>query len=158
MPSLLFILLLFLPTSSHVLLSDSLLRLTPLPATICCLARGPLTARRSSLRATLKSISFWLRPPPLKQMRRRLGILNQTRTIGLITHYFRVRSSCQRGVKSCPNPTPSPVYSSSGSNSVNLVCISFLISETQSHFHVYMLFFFFFPFRFNLRFVWFGLG
>ena len=69
----------------------------------------------------LISFSFWLRPLPVKQMRRRLGYSNRRWTLGLITHYFRVWGSSRRPVNSCLNLTASIVYSSSGSNSVTQV-------------------------------------
>ena len=113
--------LVFLPTGAHVLLSVALLPLPPNPSTTYCLAGASLTACPSSLPGKLISFSFWLRPLPVKQMRRRLGYSNRRRTLGLITHYFRVRGSSRRPVNSCPNPTSSPVYSSSSSNSVTQV-------------------------------------
>lgn len=121
-PQLVFQTLDFLPTGAHVLVSGLLWALT-----------GEEISEHLHLRRKVCWV-FWvplsqvsLNPPfcpPLHVMRRREGISNRRRTIGLITHYFRVRGSYRRPNFSCPNQESAPLYSSSGSNSITIVCIS----------------------------------
>lgn len=121
-PQLVFQTLGFLPTGAHVLVSGWLWALT-----------GEGISEHLHLRRKVCWV-FWvplsqvsLNPPfcpPLHVMRHREGISNRRRTIGLITHYFRVRGSYRRPNFSCPNQESAPLYSSSGSNSITIVCIS----------------------------------